>query len=145
MCRYFYVLFSSFSALSVLLRTKFVIRDHLRSGSTIAKIFTKSANKYPNKACILFEDEIWTFQEVEAYSNSVANYFFQAGFQKGDVVSIYMDNRPQYFCFWLGLSKIGVISALINYNLRKQQLAHSIKAAGSRGAIFGKEFVEGKQ
>ncbi|XP_060078888.1 long-chain fatty acid transport protein 1-like [Ylistrum balloti] len=128
--------------LSVLLKTKFIIRDHLRSGTTIAKLFTKSANKYPNKACILFEDEVWTFQEVEAYSNSIANYFYNAGFQKGDVVSIYMDNRPQYFCLWLGLSKIGVISALINYNLRKQQLTHSITTAESRAVIFGREFTD---
>ena len=33
-----------------------------------------------------------TFREVEEFSNAVANYFFQKGYRKGDVIIIFMEN-----------------------------------------------------
>ena len=46
-----------------------------------------------------------------------------------------MDNRPEYVAIWLGLSKIGAISALINYNLRKDSLLHCIQVSNSKAVI----------
>ncbi|KAJ8299889.1 hypothetical protein KUTeg_021408 [Tegillarca granosa] len=131
-------------ALKVLITLKLGVNKNIKEGNTVAKLFTKTARKYPNKPCILFKEETWTFQEVEDYSNQVANYFFDAGYRKGDVVAIFMDNRPQYICFWLGLSKIGVTAALVNYNLRNQPLAHSISAADAKGIIFAEELAQDK-
>ena len=37
---------------------------------------------------------------------------------QGDVVGLVMENRLEYTCYWLGLSYIGVIPALVNTNLR---------------------------
>lgn len=133
----------NFRALKVLITLKLGVKNNMKDGSTVAKLFTKTARKYPNKPCILFENQTWTFQDVEDYSNMVANYFFDSGYRKGDVVAIFMDNRPEYICFWLGLSKIGVVAALVNYNLRNQPLAHSISAADAKGIIFAVELTQG--
>lgn len=54
-----------------------------------------------------------------------------------------MENRPEYVGLWLGLSKIGVISALINTNLVSVPLTHSIQAADSKGVIYGSDYVNG--
>jgi solute carrier family 27 fatty acid transporter 1/4 len=43
----------------------------------------------------------------------------------------------------LGLAKIGVIPALINFNLRQQALIHTIKVADCKGAIYGLEIESG--
>jgi len=43
---------------------------------------------------------------VRDLSNRVANYFSQREFTKGDSVAIYMENRPEYVCLWLGLAKV---------------------------------------
>ena len=50
-----------------------------------------------------------------------------------------MENRPEYVGLWLGLSKVGIVPALINTNLQGQPLVHSIKAASATGLIFGAE------
>ena len=78
---------------------------------------------------------------MEEYSNQVADIFchrFQL--KKGDTVALYMENRPEFVGLWLGLSKIGVITALINTNLKSKQLIHSISVARSKVLIFGNEF-----
>ena len=37
----------------------------------------------------------------------VADFFLAAGYVKGDSVAVFMTNRPEFVCVWLGLSKIG--------------------------------------
>lgn len=54
-----------------------------------------------------------------------------------------MGNHPEYIGIWLGLSKAGFVTALINTNLRKDVLIHSINAAECKAIIFGAEFNDG--
>ena len=82
--------------------------------------------------------------QVDNYSNKIANYFLSLGFQKGDTVALLMENRPEYVSIWLGLSKIGVVSALINHNQKLQALIHAIQIANSKAIIYGPEFSSGK-
>jgi len=54
-----------------------------------------------------------------------------------------MENRPEFVCIWLGLAKLGVITPLINYNLRLNTLVHSVKVGNCQALIFSSEFTEG--
>ena len=74
----------------------------------------------------------------------MANNFINGGFQAGDTVALLLDNRPEYVAIWLGLAKAGIITALINHNLRGSPLSHSINIVGSKAVIFGAEFTKGK-
>lgn len=53
-----------------------------------------------------------------------------------------METRLEYSSMWLGLSKIGVITALINTNLRQETLVHSIKVASSKAIIVSVELLD---
>lgn len=68
----------------------------------------------------------------------------EKGFKKGDVVGLLMENRPEFVCIWLGMSKVGIVSALINYNQRMVSLLHSIKVANCTSLIYGAELSSGK-
>ena len=103
----------------------------------MADIFHQTASKNPQKAAFVFEQKTWTFQEVEEYSNRIANYFKSKGYKKGDVVALFLESCPEFICMWLGLSKLGVISALINTNLRLDSLWHCISSVDVKAIIFG--------
>jgi hypothetical protein len=45
-------------------------------------------------------------EKVEEKSNQIGNYFTKQGLKKGDSVSLFMENRPEYVCMWLGLCKV---------------------------------------
>lgn len=81
---------------------------------------------------------------MEEYSNKIANVFKGHGYKKGDIVSLFLENKPEYICIWLGLSKLGVITPLINTNLRLSSLVHSITVAKSQSIIFGSELAGGR-
>lgn len=53
-----------------------------------------------------------------------------------------METRMEYSSMWLGLSKIGVVTALINSHLRKETLIHSIRVAGSKAIIVSAELLD---
>jgi solute carrier family 27 fatty acid transporter 1/4 len=53
-----------------------------------------------------------------------------------------METRLEYSSMWLGLSKIGCITALINTHLRKETLVHSIRVASSKAIIVSAELLE---
>ena len=99
---------------------------------------TRYTHKHISKIVIL----IILFQ-VEEYSNRVANYFISLGYKKGDSVAFFMENRPEYIATWLGLAKIGVTPALINYNLKQQSLVHTIQVSNCKSIIYGIELEKG--
>ena len=105
--------------------------------------FQDQVRKHPQKACMLYEDMVWTFQDVENYTNQVANIFHEAGYRKGDIICLFMENRPEFVCLWLGLSKIGVIAALINFNLRNESLILCLNASNGKSLIYGTELTGG--
>lgn len=82
---------------------------------------------------------------MEEYSNRVGNYFLSTGFKKGDNIALFMENRPEYVATWMGLAKIGVIPALINYNLKETSLVHTVQAAKCTALIYGVELAKGTQ
>lgn len=122
-----------------LLRLIIFIKKSEHENLTLPKMFYRSVQRDPSKVLFYYSDEVWTFQQVEEKSNQVAHYFLEEGYSKGDVVAVFMENRPEFVCMWLGLSKIGVIPALINYNLKQEPLIHSISIAKSKALIYGSE------
>lgn len=56
-----------------------------------------------------------------------------------------METRIEFPFFWLGLSKIGVTSALVNFNLRLDPLIHSIKIVNSKAIIVTSDLIEAVQ
>jgi acyl-CoA synthetase (AMP-forming)/AMP-acid ligase II len=84
---------------------------------------------------------VWQINDL---SNKVAHIFEDGGFKPGDTVALFLDNRPEYVAIWLGLAKAGIITALINHNLRGSPLSHSINIVDSKAVIFGAEFTKGK-
>lgn len=64
--------------------------------------------------------------------------------QEGDVVALFMENRSQYVGLWLGMAKIGVEAALINFNLRLEALVHCVTISNAKAVVFGSELIDGK-
>ena len=91
----------------------------------------------------MHKSEISILDQVEDYSNRIANFYLKQGYKKGDSMALFISNRPEQIITWLGLAKIGVIPALINFNLRKDSLIHTIKVADCKGIIYGQELEEG--
>lgn len=124
-------------------------------------VFENHVKQHPNKVAFIFEGREWTFKEVnyqykftesvlfilisqvDDFSNRVAHVFEEAGFKRGETVALLLDNRPEYVAIWLGLAKAGLVTALINHNLRDKPLLHCIQIADCKAVVFGADFCDG--
>ena len=70
------------------------------------------------------------------------SYFHVCVYIIGDCVALIMENQPEQVGIWLGLSKIGVIIAQINTNLRTTPLLHCINIAKSKYIIYGSGLID---
>ena len=101
------------------------------------------ARTKPNNIAIYFEDRKITYRELDEAANRYARWAIAQGLGKGHVVAVMMENRPEYIIAWLGVLKAGAAAALINTNLIKGPLAHSLNISGASHAILGAECAEG--
>lgn len=116
-------------------------RRALRLKKTVPMLFQDTVARHPAKIMFKTAERNWTFQEVEDYTNKVANNFAKMGLSAGDDVALLMENRAEVIFLWLGLSKIGVATAIINYNLRQSPLVHCISVVKAKMIIFSPQMT----
>lgn len=134
-----------FRALLYLINFQSVLQKYERSGENVVTLFQNTVRNHPQKvAMVMVDEKQWTFQEVDEFSNRIANYFHDRGYRKGDVVALFMESRPEFVMIWLGLAKIGVVSAFINFNLRRDILVHSITVSSAKSMICDADLMEGE-
>ena len=110
--------------------------------ASLAHSFEQSVEKYKNKDFIFFEDETWTYSEINNTANILAHKLIEDGISHGDKVILFMENRPSYVSTILALNKIGAIGVLINTSLKGEPLIHCINSSNSKKCIFGAELSE---
>uniref|UniRef100_A0A8D9EG90 Very long-chain fatty acid transport protein n=1 Tax=Cacopsylla melanoneura TaxID=428564 RepID=A0A8D9EG90_9HEMI len=131
-----------YTCIKAFLTYKLILGYYQFKGWTVVDIFQTQVKKYANKPALRHEDQTMTFQEIEDHSNKIANFFKAKGLQRGDAVGLIMEGRPEYVCTWLGLTKIGVVTAFINTNQRQHILIHSIKVVDCKAIVYGAELSE---
>ncbi|XP_019630953.1 PREDICTED: long-chain fatty acid transport protein 3-like isoform X1 [Branchiostoma belcheri] len=100
--------------------------------------FLHQVQLQPDKPFVLFEDQLYTYRDMDVMSNKVANYFRgESGFNPGDNVAMLVYNEPAFVWTYLGLAKLGVKIALLNTNHRSKSLLHCVTEADTKALIVG--------
>ena len=85
-----------------------------------------AVDKWPDSRALTFEGVTLTFAEFDALANRYAHWAKAQGLRRGQTVAIFLPNRLEYVPLWYGLTKVGVIGALVNNNLAGAGLAHCL-------------------
>ena len=101
----------------------------------------KNAETRPDQPALLYEDEVLTWGEFNERANEFARKLIASNVEKGDVVTLLMENRIEFLISLMAISKCGAIAGLINTNLRDQSLIHCIKLIESKMCIIGEELA----
>ncbi|WP_426443332.1 long-chain-acyl-CoA synthetase [Bradyrhizobium genosp. P] len=104
-----------------------------------ADLIDEWAERRPAQACLLSDRESFIYRELAARINRYARWALAHDIAVGECVGLLMPNRPEYLAAWLGLSRVGVVVALINTNLVGRSLAHCIDVSGAKHLIVAAE------
>ncbi len=109
---------------------------------SIGKVLERNAVRFKNNPAILFEDKSWTHAELNAIVNQYAHLLIHQGVKKGQVVIVFLENRPEVLFVVAALGKLGAIASLINSNQRSLVLKHSINQKNDGFFIIGEELMQ---
>ncbi|XP_060111941.1 long-chain fatty acid transport protein 5 [Heteronotia binoei] len=108
---------------------------------TIVDLFLAKVRKHPAKTLILFEDEAYTYQDIDRLSNQAARVFQgQVGLKEGETAAVFLKNCPAYIWAWFGLAKIGCATACVNYNVRSKVLLHALSSCETKVLLTTPDF-----
>lgn len=111
------------------------------SDDLVCDDFEAAVDKFADHTALVFEDERLTYRQLDALANRFAAWADAQGVQSGDTVALLLPNRAEYVSAWVGLSKVGVATALINNNLTGAALAHCLSISGAKHVIADSETI----
>ena len=93
------------------------------------------AAEHGDRPALSNDSESLSYRALNARANAYARWARAGGLNKGDVVALFMPNRPEYVAIWFGLVRAGVGVALVNTNLTGASLAHSLDVVAAKAVI----------
>jgi fatty-acyl-CoA synthase len=102
---------------------------------TLRDLVERCAARFGDRVALISERETFTYRELNGRANRYARWAASQGIGKGDVVALLMPNRPEYLCVWMGIAKIGGVTALLNTNLTGKSLAFCITTVAAKAII----------
>ncbi len=93
--------------------------------------YVKSEN-IDKKQALFFNGRATTYGEMVAQAGRISAALSRMGIQKGDVVTFYMGNCPEFLCLFLGVAKSGAIAAPINILLTEYEIQPQMEKTQSK-------------
>ncbi|KAI1229494.1 hypothetical protein IHE44_0004767, partial [Lamprotornis superbus] len=114
-----------------------------RPAVTLLDVFRQHARSRPRQPLLRFQDEIYTFEDMDRASNRAAWALSRRlGLQGGRTVAVFLPNEPAYVWTWLALAKLGCAMACLNCNVRGRALRHALEAAQATLVLASPELRE---
>jgi fatty-acyl-CoA synthase len=117
-------------------RVKSISRD---SSNLVCDDIQDAVDRWRDRPAMTFEGRTVTYGELDAMANRYAHWAKGLNLRRGQTVALFMPNRLEYFAVWYGLSKVGVVTALINNQLAGPPLAHCLNLSGAAHVIVDPE------
>jgi fatty-acyl-CoA synthase len=110
-------------------------------GVTLPVLINRLAGQFGAAPALVSAEATLSYQDLANRCNQYARWGLARGFEAGDTVGLLMTNCTEYLAIWLGLTRIGVVVALINNQLAGDALVHSIEIAAPRALIVGSDIA----
>ena len=120
-------------------RTAAIERDR---SLTLPVLIGRLAERFGEQPALSSTDAALSYRGLAAACHRYGRWGLARSLGRNDTVCLVMANCPDYLAIWLGLSGIGATVALINTNLRRELLAHSINLVAPRHVIAGASLSE---
>ncbi|MGO9021185.1 MAG: long-chain-fatty-acid--CoA ligase [Syntrophobacteraceae bacterium] len=93
----------------------------------LAYYLENSTAAHPDKVALICDDKKWTFKEVDERANAIANGLQEMGVEKGDRVTLFLPNVPEFFFWFFGILKAGAVANPLNVMLKQREIDYIIR------------------
>ena len=107
------------------------------SNKTICECLKEQVKKNPNKVALEYEDDLFSWKDLDLLSDRVAIGIMRRGIRKGSHVGIWSVNSPNWIFTFFALTKLGAIPILINACYKEMELARVLEYADIEFLCYG--------
>ena len=105
---------------------------------TIGDLLEKQAGLYPDQDCLVspYLDVRYSYKEFNELTDLVARAFMGMGIGKGDKVSIWASNYPEWMITQFATAKMGAVMVTVNTNYKQFELEYLLKQSDTMTLIM---------
>jgi len=103
--------------------------------------FEQATSRNPDGAALLYGDSVLSYAQANQRANRIAHHLHQQGIGKGDVVALFIENRPELLLSVLAVAKLGGICAMLNTSQTQAVPVHSLNLVSPVAIVVGAELV----
>ncbi len=92
----------------------------------VQEFLERSAERFPDKAALIAGSRRFTFSDIDAQGNRLANFLSGCGIGDGDRVVVLLDNCPETVISIFGVLKADSVFVVINPSVKADKLAYMI-------------------
>jgi malonyl-CoA/methylmalonyl-CoA synthetase len=107
--------------------------------ASVVEAFVRHAEETPEKTCLGFEDERWTYDQLRGRADELAAALKAWGLKPGERVALFLGNSPDFLAAYLGTHLSGGVIVPANTQYRRGELRHIFEDAGVRLCITDRE------
>src|ERR687886_2206745 len=100
--------------------------------ASIVEAFVRHAERAPEKLCLRFEGEQWTYDRLHGRAETFAAALRAWGLEPGERVALFLGNSPDFLAAYLGTHLAGGVVVPVNTQYRHGELRHIFEDAGVR-------------
>ena len=108
----------------------------------LRELVENQAKKYKDKIFLYWKDTTISYQELNILTNKVANFLYDLGIRKGDKVSVYLPNMPEFVYLYLGIPKIGAITGPVNALFKAREVKFVVDHSEAKVLVTIPQFME---
>jgi len=110
-------------------------------GITLPTLIDRLAGQFNASPALISPEASMTYGQLGFRCNQYSRWALERDLRSGDAVALLMPNCAEYLAVWLGLTRVGVVVALINSQLGGDVLAHSINIAAPKYLIVSADLA----
>src|ERR687886_944426 len=99
---------------------------------SVVEAFVRHAERAPEKLCLRFEGERWTYDRLRERAETFAAALRSWGLRPGERVALFLGNSPDFLAAYLGTHLAGGVVVPVNTQYRQVELQHIFDDAGVR-------------
>jgi long-chain acyl-CoA synthetase len=108
----------------------------------LRELVQNQANKFEDKIFMYWEDTTISYSQLNDLTNKVANLLYNLGIRKGDKVSVYLPNMPEYVYLYLGIPKIGAVTGPVNALFKAREVKFVVNHSEAKIIVTIPKFME---
>jgi crotonobetaine/carnitine-CoA ligase len=106
------------------------------------ELLEEKAARYTDKVFLMFEDQTFTYRQMNENANRIAHYFLSKGAGQGKGVAILMDNSPRFLDIFIGIQKIGMYAVPVNTSLKGDSLLYILNHCDAEYLVIDETHLE---